>query len=515
VFAGKEDFEVNYPRIDIVDIRKGKPVRRRVKTTVLAAAAFTLPIALWSAGAQQPQDAFAAGAEPAAISAAVAAGQDSYAPVVAAVAPAVVTIHAEQRVRLAQFRSPFGDDPSFREFFGDRFPRGEEGPERRQQGLGSGVIVRPDGYVLTNHHVIDGAERITVELTDRRTFTAKVVGSDAASDLAVLKIDASGLPSVPVADSDEVKVGDVVLAVGNPMGVGQTVTMGIISAKGRSTGLGDGSFEDFLQTDAPINRGNSGGALVNTKGQLVGINSQILSPSGGNIGIGFAIPSNMAKHVMSSLIADGRVHRGMLGVTIQQMTPDIAKSLGLATAKGALVSSVTQNGPADDAGLERGDVILAIDGSPVENSNELRNRIAATRPGSTVKLSVIRDGGERTLSATLEELPSESSSRAREEGTPGEGGALGLSVEPLPPARARALGLDEGQGLVVASVAPNSPASEAGLRQGDVIEEVGGKVVSGVSQLRAAVQAAGTRPLLVLVRRGDQAIYLTVSARPN
>ena len=291
--------------------------------------------------------------EAGAISRTLGPATHSYANVVEAVTPAVVTVRSEHRVRQVSQQVP----DELREFFGGRIPMPQR-PQPRAGGLGSGVIVRADGYILTNHHVIDGAEQVTVELTDGRSFKADVVGSDAPSDLAVLKIaGASNLHTLPLGNSDAVAVGDVVLAVGNPLGVGQTVTMGIVSAKGRATG--GTNFEDFIQTDAPINQGNSGGPLVNTDGELVGINSQILSPSGGNIGIGFSIPANMARNVMTQLIDQGTVRRGMLGVTIQPVTSDIARSLGLDNVRGALVNGVQPDSPAARAGLRRGDVITA------------------------------------------------------------------------------------------------------------------------------------------------------------
>jgi Do/DeqQ family serine protease len=405
--------------------------------------------------------------------------------------------------------APVPDD-FFRRFFGDRDrPQMPQMPQRPQQGLGSGVIVRADGYILTNHHVVDGADTVTVELVDRRRLTAKVVGTDQPSDLALLKIEADGLQALQLADSDAVEVGDIVLALGNPLGVGQTVTMGIISAKGRATGLGDGSFEDFIQTDAPINTGNSGGALVNTRGELVGINSQILSPSGGNIGIGFAIPASMARNVMDQLLDGGKVRRGQLGVVAQTVDSAMAESLGLKEVRGAIVADVTADSAAARAGLERGDVIVAVDGHAIADSNALRNRIASTAPGAAVSLKIVRAGAERTVSATLGELAGSSrdgDGRSERSGS----GAFGLTVEPLTDARSRELGVGTTRGVVITNVAADSAAARAGLRAGDVIEQVDRQPVRSADELRAALASTPDRPALVLVHRGTQTLFVTL-----
>ena len=438
----------------------------------------------------------------------IGGGGDSYAPIVEQTAPAVVTIRSERTVKTVSQGLP--DDPMFREFFGQRFgnraPR--QAPPRREGGLGSGVIVRADGYILTNHHVVDGADHVSVELTDGRTFKAKVIGSDAPSDLAVVKIEGSNLKTLALGNSDGVRTGDVVLAVGNPLGVGQTVTMGIVSAKGRATGgAGDGSFEDFIQTDAPINQGNSGGALVNTRGELIGINSQILSPSGGSIGIGFAIPANMASNVMSQLIDKGQVRRGLLGVTIQPVTSDIARSLGLTEVRGALVSDVQAASPAEQGGIRRGDIITAVDGTPVTDGNVLRNHVAQLLPGTKARISVLRGGKEETVSVTLAELKA----TARDgEGAPeasADESGYGMAVEPLTRDAAQQLGVAATNGVVVREVQPSGRAAEAGIQRGDVIEQVDGKNVQSGEALRSALKT-GDRPALLLVHRGPATVFV-------
>ncbi len=441
----------------------------------------------------------------------------SYADVVDKTSPAVVRIEADHKEKATpQTQFPGGDD-FFKQF---QMPKQNQRPQI-ERGLGSGVVIDANGTILTNNHVVEGADKITVAMSDNKTYEAKVVGTDVPSDLAVIKIEAANLPFLTLGNSDSVRVGDIVLAIGNPLGIGQSVTSGIISAKGRRTGLSDGSFEDFLQTDAAINRGNSGGALVNLNGELIGINSQILSPggaSGGNIGIAFSIPSNMAKSVVEQLLKDGKVHRGMLGINIQNITDDTAKALDIKDRNGVLVSNVKSGGAADKAGVKRGDIITSINGEKTEDSNVLRNKVAGTAPGTEIKLSIVRDGKELELTAKLDEFNLTDAKKS----APGRGddengaepqnqsGKLGLSLQPVTPQVAKQLGLDAEEGMVVTEVDPSGPAAEEGVSRGDVILEINKKPVKSIADVQAAINASGERPVLLLISRRGQTIYLTV-----
>ena len=446
----------------------------------------------------------------------------SYADVVEKTSPAVVMIRSERKAKTAPQQFPFTDDPQFREFF-KNMPQQPNSQPRSQieRGLGSGVIINADGTILTNHHVIDGAEKITVQMNDNKTFEAKVIGSDPPSDLAVLKIEGENLPFLNLGNSDNVRIGDIVLAIGNPLGIGQTVTAGIISAKGRRTGLSDGSFEDFLQTDAPINRGNSGGALVSLNGELIGINSQIVSEQGGgNIGIGFSIPSNMAKSVMDQLLKDGKVHRGMLGVNIQPITEDVAKSLQLKDTRGVIVSNVQTGSAAEKAGIKRGDIITAINGEAIEDTNILRNKVAGSQPGADIKVTVLRDGKQEDLTVKLDEFKSEGvkpdnpGDNKDDSGSSTESGKLGLSLQPVTPQTAKQLNLPTNtQGVVVTEVDPDGVAAETGIQRGDVILEINRQAVTSLEDVKSALDKSSNRPVLLLISRQGQTIYLTVTPK--
>jgi serine protease Do len=365
-------------------------------------------------------------------------------------------------------------------------------------------MISPDGYILTNNHVIDGATDVRITLSDKRQLKATVVGADPKTDIAVLKVDGKDFPAITIGDSSKVQVGDYALAIGDPFGVGQTVTMGIISAMNRGN-LGIEDYEDFIQTDAPINPGNSGGALVNDRGELVGINTAILSHgSGGNEGIGFAIPINLARSVMSQILDHGKVNRAYLGIMIQDITPGISKAMGLKDMKGVLVGDVTPDGPAKSAGIQRGDVILEVNGKPMEDSRELRMTISMMDPTATVKLKLLRNGNPSDVSVKLGDLPADKQEAKAEEGSKSEQVLEGVSVENLDSETARQLGLPAATaGVVVTDINPSSPLVSAGLQRGDVIQEVNHQPVKNVAQFEEAIRKAGNDPLLLVNRKGS------------
>lgn len=409
------------------------------------------------------------------------------------------------------FSSPFFDDPFFRRFFGEEFERRMPAPrEFQQQGLGSGVIVTPDGYIITNNHVVEGADELNVSLSDKRTFKAKVIGTDPKTDVAVIKIDAANLPTLSWGDASRLEVGEMVLAVGNPFGLSQTVTMGIISAIGRAN-VGIVDYEDFIQTDAAINPGNSGGALVNLKGELIGINTAIFSRSGGYMGIGFAIPSTMAKSVMQSLIAHGKVVRGWIGVSIQDVTPDLAKEFGATENSGALVGDVMEDSPASKAKFERGDIITAYNGVTVRDPNHLRGLVAETAPGTTVRLSVLRDKKILDLTLTVGELPTELAKAGRDGSGKGEHALAGVTVENVRRSD-RSDRSKPSSGVVVTNIEPESVAERAGLQKGDIIREINRKAVKDVRDFEHLTsQLSPGAPVLLLVNRGSGTVFLSIS----
>lgn len=381
---------------------------------------------------------------------------------------------------------------------------------RKQQAAGSGVIMTSDGYILTNSHVVDGATKVHVVLADRREFDATVVGKDADGDIALIKVDATGLPAVTIGDSSKVEVGEIALAIGNPFGLGQTVTMGIVSALGR-TGLGIERDENFIQTDAAVNPGNSGGALVNTRGELIGINTAILSESGGNQGIGFAIPSNAARSLMNQIKEHGKVTRGYIGILPQDLTPQLASSFGIKDTKGALVSQVEDNSPAATGGLQRGDVIREANGTPINDSGELRIQIAEIEPGNTLSLKVLRNGAEKSLSIKVAARQPETIAKAAPAPDTGTSGKLGVSIQDLSPQVARQLGIpSSASGVVVTQVQPDSPAAEAGIQRGDVVQEVNRQPVKSASDFRNAVTQSSKSVLLLIQRRDPQGKSMTI-----
>ena len=436
---------------------------------------------------------------------AVSQGLPDFATLAKRVGPSVVNVSTTQvRKAAADVPSPFdGDDPMsqfWQRFFGGRIPRGSQ----RQMGLGSGFIIDRNGTILTNYHVVDGAQKISVTLSDGKSYDAKVLGKDEKTDIAVIKIDAGqDLPAVTLGDSDRLDVGEWVMAIGNPFGLDHTVTSGIVSAKGRQ--IGAGPYDNFIQTDASINPGNSGGPLINLRGEVVGITTAIYSQSGGNIGIGFAIPTNSIKEVLPQLKDKGRVVRGYLGTTVQKITPEIADSLGVKQQRGALVADVVRGSPAERAGIKTGDIITEFNSKEVKDSTELPGLVARVAPGTGTSIKVLRDGKEMTLAITVGEM------KDTEVAASGQQGELGLAVQPVTPEVAQSLGLDRAEGLVITEVKPGSAADDAGLREGDLITQINRRPVKNLADYnREMAQSKKGQSVLLLVRRGDASVFLAL-----
>ena len=430
--------------------------------------------------------------------------------------PAVVNISSSKVVKPERNQQPqVFNDPMFRQFFGDQFGQGQARP-MREQSLGSGVILTSDGTILTNNHVVEGATDIKVSLSDKREFQAKVIGMDSKTDIAVLKIDATNLPTVPLGDSNQLQVGDLIFAIGDPFGVGETATMGIVSATGRG-GFGIEHYENFIQTDAAINPGNSGGAMIDIHGNLVGINTAILSHGGGgeggNEGVGFAIPMSMAKPIMDQILTHGKVVRGYLGVHIQELTPELARAFALKDGGGVLIGDVSPDTPAAQAGLKKGDVILQVNGQPVNAPNQLQVQISQFAPGTPIKLQIWHNGASENVSLKLAELSEHDDQQASSE----TGGAAleGVQVQDLTSDISQELNLPTGtHGVVVTSVDPSSPAAAAQppLRRGDVIQEINHKPINGTSDYQQALAGADKQPVLILVNHGGVTGYVVVES---
>ena len=493
-----------------IQIRRSTAILSSVTVALVAALAIT-----WAGQANRvPEFASTAHAASANIPA-----TGSFAPIVNMASPAVVNVASSKMVKAQAAPMGMFDDPMFRQFFGGRMPQGQQAPrEQRMHSLGSGVIVSSDGYILTNNHVVDGATDVKVSFKDGREVPAKVVGTDQPTDIAVLKIDRSNLPALAIGDSSKTEVGDVVLAIGNPFGLGGTVTMGIISAKGRS-GLGIEGYEDFIQTDAAINHGNSGGALINARGELIGINTAILGgDGGGNVGIGFAIPSNLAKSVMTQLIDKGKVTRGFIGVSLGEITPDMRQAFGLSPDQGGVaITSVMPNSPGAKAGIKVEDVVLKMNGEKIDDLQAFRLRVASLAPGTRIDLKVLRDGKTLDVPVTLavNDQLTAANGDGGPNGMPGNGaksGLRGVQVETLTPDILQQLQLPSGtKGVVVTDVDESSAAADVGLQKGDIVERINHQPVSTPEEAdRAVRQGNGNGGTLLLVRRGPITQFLVV-----